>query len=622
MNAVWKIPDEYRYDLTQAFGFVASRQGGVNPSLKMSHNGWFCAETEGQIRRLADCKIEILCIEEQREKREYEITFCYRGKSWRGDERTIHINLKADGTCSSRPRFSNYAIADGFLVENAALFNKACMLFVLAALVVLRNRDCYRKVRSGWQKHEENGRKYLDYVGVTTNFVDGSILGRALHPFYHSTPVLMNNIDTEANPVSEELNAAMLHLLRFLSCRQEAALIWTFTIHAVSWRALRFALQIRAPLVECARSLNIFGLGTSSAAQVANVLCPCVWRERRNQRFHSIAAGEAVDLGRATEKITKFARFSDGIYFVADKRTGNITRSAAVKKILTEYTRGESKSMPVFVSSGVFSASELWNVDVSALQLPAEVSLPELRQAGLDILVSYVHFLADLFRGALAASNPAEELFIVNSDLMVFNKRLQKADSLDPDEIPFSEALYHSALWFAYFLQELNYNGRPFLKLVEGEILRRCRSVFLDPQEPVSNEDVTSIFSRWVQSLFVSKGKKFSGIMWNGIEKRSGVEAFYLEGKLVETNFFKCSGIRLTPELRNQLTRDGVLMRRANKGSVVQERKPPEEIRKKYAARLTKAGKANVWVLKKNAVMYFARKNGEEEGHQNVETAK
>ena len=152
--------------------------------------------------------------------------------------------------------------------------------------------------------------------------------------------------------------------------------------------------------------------------------------------------------------------------------------------------------------------------------------------------------------------------------------------------------------------------------------MRQSRSVFLDPQEPASNKVVTSIFSSWVQSVFASRGTRFSGIKWRGTEKRTGVEAFYLEGKLVETNFFKCSGIRLTPELRNQLTRDGVLMRRANKGSVVQERKPPEEIRKKYAARLTKAGKANVWVLKKNAVMYFARKNGEEEGHQNVETAK
>lgn len=622
MNAVWKIPVKYRSDRSCTFSFVASRQGEVNPHVKMSPEGWFYAEIEGQTSRLADCKIEILSIVEQREKREYEVTFCFRGKFWSGEKRTIQINLKADGTCCSRPKFSNFAIADGFRVENAALFNKACMLFMLAALVVLQNRDCYQKVRSGWQEHEENGRKYLHYVGVTTNFNDGSILGRVLHPLYQSTPVLMNNIDTEANPVSKELNAPMLHLLKFLSCHQEAALIWAFTIHSATWRALRFVFRPNDPLVECARSLNICGHGTASSAQVANVLCPCVWRERGNQRFHSIAAGEMVNLGRATEKITKFARFSDGIYFVADKRTGNITRSAAVKKILTEYTRGESKSMPVFVSSGVFSASELWNVDVSALQLPSEVSLKELKQAGLEILVSYIHFLADLFRGALAASNPAEELFIVNSDRMEFNKRLQQADSLDPDEIPFSEALYHSALWFAYFLQELNYNGRPFLKLVEGEIVHRCKSVFLDPQEPVSNEDVTSIFSRWVQSLFVSKGKKFSGIMWNGIEKRSGEEALYLEGKLVETRFFRSSGIRLTPELRNQLTRDGVLMRRANKGSVVQERKPPEEICKKYAARLTKAGKANVWVLKKNAVMYFARKNGEEDGHQNVGTAK
>ena len=302
MNAVWKIPVEYRSDLTQAFGFVASRQGGVNPSLEMSPKGWFCAKIEGQTSRLADCKIEILSIVEQREKREYEVTYYFVGKSWSGEKRTIQINLKADGTCNSRPRFSNYAIADGFLIENATLFNKACMLFMFAALVVLQGDECYRKVRSGWQEHEWNERKYLDYVGVTTNFTDGSMLERVLNPPCRNTAFLLRKLDTDSYPVSKELTAPMLHLLMFLSCRQEAALIWAFTIHSVTWKALRIVFQICEPLVECARSLNIFGLGTTSSAQVANILCPCVWRERRNQRFHSIAAGEMVNLGRATEK--------------------------------------------------------------------------------------------------------------------------------------------------------------------------------------------------------------------------------------------------------------------------------------------------------------------------------
>ncbi len=609
MRAIWHIPEWKKSSHRDAFEYVAQRQTGDAANLLMNKKGQFLLRTESGNRLLGECTIEILRIREQVGKKRYCIQYYFCWKKIKCVHLEIELNFKTTGICRNKPRFASYAQAAGFDVFDSLHFNQACLIYFLAALVIYQGTVIFTQTRSGWYCFQREDRESLDYIGVTQNFDNGKICNSPIK-CQPKSPLLVNYPDDSFHPVSGDLGEAHLCFLDLLSCR-DISLIWAFTVHSVTWHAIRRICQMeKKPLCESSHSLNICGQGKWSAAKVANVFCPCIWRPHTNRRYNSLAADEVINLGRATDRISKFSGFSDGIFFVADKRTGNIKRGTAIRQLFKEYITGESTAMPVFVTVKPFSPCELWSVDVSVIQIEPGIPVQELKQAGFDLLVAYIDYLATHCRTVLASRTLESESSPVDLELMELRKNLLDDDSEDPDEIGFALSLYHSALWFALFLQDFSYHWKPFIASLRAEIEQRCKSCFVsDPQKQLG-EDVVAQFCRWVLDMFETRRSKFSGIMWEGVEKRrNDAAAFYLEGKPLENAFFRATGFSVTLDLRNTLTLNGILLRRTHQSSVVQERKPPAEVCAKFKDRLNRNGKASVWVLSKDAVLRYAEKS-------------
>ena len=59
--------------------------------------------------------------------------------------------------------------------------------------------------------------------------------------------------------------------------------------------------------------------------------------------------------------------------------------------------------MPVFVTVKPFSPCELWSVDVSGIQIEPGIPVQKLKQAGFELLVAYIDYLATHCRTVLAS---------------------------------------------------------------------------------------------------------------------------------------------------------------------------------------------------------------------------
>ncbi len=481
--------------------------------------------------------------------------------------------------------------------------------FLLIALSVMRGAEFYHEVRSGWQQiySPNNSRFTREFAGVTLQDADKHM--------YHKCPLAKaaSRFSTMSRPEpSRKLPDAVTKSVQlFLRQLEEPALalIWSFVIHSVTARGLRILNDQQDTDAGQSRCLHIYGNVITSVQHIANIFCPAVWRKDipRNLRF--VPANSCINLSRVNEKMSKFDSNADGSFFVLSKKTGTLPRTAALKKILKKYESGESLNMPVFLSCERYDYQEFWCVDAAAIHIDDKFLDDTMQKTCFEVLIAYLQFVTDYFQWSVQSGTPADAVSFQINRAKDFSKFLRKNPNCDPEELDFGESLYFSSLWFTLFLDAVNWDWTNFDMQLQQEIAARCvRGFTEDPKG--SAESISFEFCRWVLDVFQARRPRFPGIMWEGVEKRrNDAAAFYLEGKALETAFSQRTGIRLTPELRNTLTRNGILIRRSNQCSVVQERKPPAEVCAKFKNRLNRNGKASVWVLSRDAVLRYAEKS-------------
>lgn len=609
MRVLWDLTDP-NFEITSGlFNSAAKQQLGNKTDIYMSPNGLFFREKADPLP-LASCRIEISKITEQNRNRLFDIEFVFVGRDEsKGEMRDVKIRLKGNGECSSRPRFSAMALDDGFVVGDAPRFNRACTLYMLIALSVMRGSADYHESRSGWQLifSPENKNHTLAFAGVTIQDADKHMYDE--HPLAKAA----SRFSTMSRPdpdrkLPEAVTEAVQLFLRQLE-KPALALIWAFVIHSVTARGLRILNHQQHTDAGQSRCLQIYGNGITSVQQIANIFCPAVWRKKipRNLRF--VPASNCINLSRVNEKIDKFDKYADGSFFVLSKKTGTLPRTAALKQILKKYESGESLNMPIFLSCERYDYQEFWSVDAAAIHIDDKILDDTMQETCFEVLIAYLQFVTDYFQWSVQSGTPADAVSFQINRAKGFSKFLRKNPNCDPEELDFGESLYFSSLWFTLFLDAVNWDWTNFDKQLQQEIAARCvRGFTEDPKG--SAESISFEFCRWVLDVFQARRPRFPGIMWEGVEKRrNDAAAFYLEGKALETAFSQRTGIRLTPELRNTLTRNGILIRRSNQCSVVQERKPPAEVCAKFKNRLNRNGKASVWVLSRDAVLRYAEKS-------------
>ncbi len=120
--------------------------------------------------------------------------------------------------------------------------------------------------------------------------------------------------------------------------------------------------------------------------------------------------------------------------------------------------------------------------------------------------------------------------------------------------------------------------------------------------ELVGGSNCCQIFARFVLDIFDNQIIMFDGIHWMGKERSTGQPAYYLEGKALERQLKRYTGLENTLELRKRLLENGILLQRKDKSSIVQERVPPAGTIKEKEKEQLKNGKASVWVLDQAAV--------------------
>ncbi len=120
--------------------------------------------------------------------------------------------------------------------------------------------------------------------------------------------------------------------------------------------------------------------------------------------------------------------------------------------------------------------------------------------------------------------------------------------------------------------------------------------------ELVGGSNCCQIFARFVLDIFDNQIIMFDGIHWMGKERSTGQPAYYLEGKALERQLKKLTGLENTLQLRKRLLGNGILIQRKDKSSIVQERVPPTGTIKENEKDRLKNGKASVWVLDLAAV--------------------
>lgn len=610
MRVLWDLTDP-NFEITSGlFNSAAKQQMGNKTDIYMSPGGFFFRQKADPLP-LANCRIENLEITEHPGKCLFDVKFTFASlHNSIGEEHTVQIRLKGNGECCSRPRFSAMALNDGFVMRDAPRFNRACTLYMLIALSVMRGSVDYHESRSGWQLifSPENKNHTLAFAGVTLQDADNHMYNKcplakaATSRFSTTSPP---DPDRQLPDAVTDTVQLLLHQLE----KPALALIWAFVIHSVTARGLRILNHQQHTAAGQSRCPHIYGNGIASVQQIANIFCPAVWRKDipRNLRF--VPASSCINLARVNEKLGKFDSSADGSFFVLSKKTGTLPRTAALKKILKKYESGESLNMPIFLSSERYEYQEFWCVDAAAIHIDDKFLDDTMQKTCFEVLIAYLQFVTDYFQWSVQSGTPADAVSFQINRAKDFSKFLRKNPNCDPEELDFGESLYFSSLWFTLFLDAVNWDWTNFDMQLQQEIAARCvRGFTEDPKG--SAESISFEFCRWVLDVFQARRPRFPGIMWEGVEKRrNDAAAFYLEGKALETAFSQRTGIRLTPELRNTLTRNGILIRRSNQCSVVQERKPPAEVCAKFKNRLNRNGKASVWVLSRDAVLRYAEKS-------------
>ena len=609
MRVLWDLTDP-NFEITSGlFNSAAKQQMGNKTDIYMSPGGFFFRQKADPLP-LANCRIENLEITEHPGKCLFDVKFTFASlHNSIGEEHTIQIRLKGNGECCSRPRFSAMALNDGFVMRDAPRFNRACTLYMLIALSVMRGSVDYHESRSGWQLifSPENKNHTLAFAGVTLQDADNHMYNKcplakaATSRFSTTSPP---DPDRQLPDAVTDTVQLLLHQLE----KPALALIWAFVIHSVTARGLRILNHQQHTDAGQSRCPHIYGNGIASVQQIANIFCPAVWRKDipRNLRF--VPASSCINLARVNEKLGKFDSNADGSFFVLSKKTGTLPRTAALKKILKKYESGESLNMPIFLSCERYEYQEFWCVDAAAINIDDKILDGTMQKTCFTVLISYIQFVTDYFRWSVQSDTPTDAVSFQRNQAKVFSKLLRKNPNCDPEELDFGESLYFSSLWFTLFLDCLNWNWKTFDNAVKKEITARCVQGSEDSK--VLEVNISSEFCRWVLDMFETRRSKFSGIMWEGVEKRrNDAAAFYLEGKPLENAFFRATGFSVTLDLRNTLTLNGILLRRTHQSSVVQERKPPAEVCAKFKDRLNRNGKASVWVLSKDAVLRYAEKS-------------
>lgn len=592
---------------SESFKRVATMQEGEAAHIRMKKSRFILEGTERIA--LANCRLDILAVKVCRQGR-YKIRFCFISKTNSySNEHYGEIKLDPQGNITKRPRFVAIAKKDDFEIYQESLFYQACEIYTLTALAVMRGGENYVDALTGWALLNEDKNYWLEYYGVTIPCPNGDfeITASVRFPLDNWTcfpQVPANQMDCEQS-VEDKYGKYISSFLEYIQ-QPGLALCWAFTVHSVTEHAIQLLSDPDQKKSHRTRALNIYG---SRAPLIANLFLPAIWRSpKQTNRWNTIAATESINLRSIHRKIKQFDDLGDGIFFVIDRKSPGFTRSPSVKNILSGYKQDIGSPMPVFVSKNAFNIQEVWTVSTNIIpQIPIQ-EYSGLKQAGMDLLIGYIHFLQRNLNAQIRQreGTRTEQAEFAQTQRRMFKKECERCER-DPEETDFGTKLYHSSLWFSLFLNSLDYNWYRFDQQVKKEIVMYCENSFSEStNDPVDCLNCCQIFARYVQDIFETKRIRYSGIHWTGIERSSGRPSYYLEGKKLERELYRHTGLDNTLELRRQLTQYGILLRRKNNASLIQERVPPESTISKREQERLKKGKIGVWVLDQAAVQTVA----------------
>lgn len=545
----------------------------------------------GKFQYYAKCNIYT---EEQSEQREYNQKL-YDSELPMGSPVLIKYNL--DPNKKHFYKFNQKQLIDTFKSKGIEYTNKEDLIKLADLYLSWRLKDNTVKVtryQIGW--------KGKDYSGITCygNFFPETsikLFNKSLEDILKTgcpesdnsqfDPVYNDTItDYDIKKYSPLLSELLLQNPKLL-------ILMSYCILAISNRAFtkkRIGEEYEKYAARCS-ALCICGTNKYiTATAVANLFANMLKFGKSNMRNIPIHSGN-LNTSCINLNLLQFMDLRDITLLVYSKDSDLTAKNKYVKSIMGEFLNGTVNYYPVFISAKPFNVQECFDLDISDLKLPEQMSdnasMVELKNFMNGIYIDFIMYIKDAIPPKKFTDESEKTEFIrAKSSFLKAKKYVETYINEMPEPYSIADNMegFYCQLMFCTFLLEdfLIHRGIVTEKGVLISRMKKLYPYFCDCEQtremkltPGTSPSPIKCFKKYLKEIFVDKTYVPEYTFYEGEDSgEGGGYCYYIDGNQYFSDFKNKYNLNITKRKFNvDLRKSGIIKRRLDNKSMVMVRK-------------------------------------------------